>query len=128
MFEAGTGTSSSFSPVSMAKVDGRIIASANNLKEVQVFFSEYPNGEVRVDRTENEIEGSVVRYSYEKVYGDGRVNELRMFVFIDEALRKPTDHIYVDCFASSLSGLGGITYSSLGVDITKALRTSDCAK
>jgi hypothetical protein len=117
-----------FSPVSHLGVDNTIIASANRLKETQVFFSEYPNGKAQVDRSDNEIEGQAVKYSYEKVYADGNVNEVRMFVMIGDSNSKTTGQIYVDCAVSSLGGFGAITYSSLAPDITQQLHETKCAK
>lgn len=120
--------SSTFNPVTMAKVDGYIIADANNLKEVQVFYSEYPGGDVRVDRTGNEIEGSAVKYSFQKVYEDGKINELRMFVMLDDRAVKPDGPIFVDCAESYVDGFGGRTYSAVGYDITTNLHSTTCAK
>lgn len=113
---------SSFTPFSITNTDGRIIASTNNLKEAQVFFLEYPDGEVKVDRTSNEVEGSAVKYSFQRVYDDGRVNELRMFVMIDDRTARPTG-VFFDCVTSHVPSLGVITYWSV-----TDLQTTDCAK
>jgi len=121
-------TPSSTSSVSILKVDRTIINAANQLEEAQVFFLEYPNGEVKVDRTENEIEGSAVKYSFQKTYEDGNINEVRMFVGIDDATARPTGGMSADCVTSYAHSLGGIVYRSLGIDVAKDLQTTDCAK
>lgn len=113
---------SSFTPYSIANLDGRIIASSNNLKEAQVFFLEYPDGQVKLDRTGSEIEGSAIKYSFQRAYDDGRINEVRMFVIIDDANGKPAG-IFFDCMVSHMHSLGVISYWS----ITDLQRT-DCAK
>ena len=121
-----TASQVSFSPVSQSISDNRIIASTNKMAEAQVFFLEYRDGKVQVDRTGNEIEGSAVKYSYEKVYDNGGISELRMFVMIDDPSGKPTGKIFVDCAVSG--GFGGRKVRSLEPDAAKVLQTTDCAK
>lgn len=119
---------SSFSPTSTDKIDGMIIAHANRMEAAHVFFSQYPEGTVKVDRTENETEGSVVRYGFQKVYDDGEVNEVRMFVIIDDKTDKPTNKIFVDCAVWYVNGFGGMTYNGGGGSIANELRSTECAK
>lgn len=119
---------SSFTPNSIANVDARIIASSNNLKEAQAFFLEYPDGDVKLDRTGSEIEGSAVKYSFQRMYEGGKVNEVRMFVIIDEATAGPTGVIFADCVRWQAASLGVVGYESIGADITSDLERTDCAK
>ena len=123
-----TPAQSSFDPVSVTKVDGRIIANTNKMTEVQVFFSEYPDGKVEVDRTGNKIGSSTVKYSFEKVYDDGKVNEFAMFVVIDNASGKPTGQIHASCGVWYKDSFGSIGTIYMEPDLTKTLRTTECAK
>lgn len=118
----------SFNTVFQSNVNGRIVASANMMPEAQAFFSEYPDGIAQVDRTGNEIDGPAVKYSYEKVYGDGKVNKIRMFVMINDTSGKPTGQVYLSCAVWYVGGLGGMSTSPTEQDIAKALQTTDCAK
>ena len=118
----------SFNSVTHAKVDSLIIASTNKISEAQVFFSEYPDGKVEVDRTGDQIDGSAIKYSFEKVYDDGKVNEFAMFVMIDDAVGKPTGQIYTTCGTWYIGGFGGMSTVGIDPDTTRTLQMTDCAK
>lgn len=122
-------SSSQFHVGSIDRVDEKIIAEANKLKEAQVFFSEYPEGEAKIYRIDKIISEYAVTYSYQKVYEDGMANQVRMFVMLDEKTSKPTGEIYVDCAVWSVIGVSsGKSTSSSEPDITKVLQTTGCAR
>lgn len=109
--------------------ENEFIKKANNLKETQVFLSEYPNSVIAVERFYDEIEGNAVTYSHEKIYDAGRVETARLFVLFNSITRDPAS-LELDCAIHYVNGFGGIsTGGTIGTeDISQALKSMDCAK
>jgi hypothetical protein len=109
--------------------DDQIIASANSTPEAKVFFSEYPDGKVLVDKTGNVFGSPVIMYSYEKTYEDGKINEVRMLIGLHRLTGMPDySKMGVECSVSYVGGLGAITAGEAGSSISEVLKIGSCAK
>lgn len=112
--------------------DGRIIASTMELKEAQVFLSEYPSAKVEVDRTDEAEEEEVIAVKYSAVkidYEEQSRGEMQMIVMIDKDTGKPDGEIRVSCSGSSLNSIGSRTAILIpGTDIATYIKESTCAK
>lgn len=116
-----------FTPTSIADVDTRVLAVTDNFKEVKIFYSQYPGGEASVDRTGNEIDGSAVKYSFQKEQDNGMMDEVRMFVMIDKKTSMPNGKIYIDCAKWSEGG-SGRSEIMVESNMTRVLLMTECAK
>lgn len=114
---------------SLSPSDDQIIAAANGFPESKLFFSQYPNGSVEVDRTGSYGSKPVIVYQYEKIYDDGRINDARMFVGLNALTGMPTRYVIgLDCATSYVNGFGAMSVSVDGRSIIEALENTECAK
>src|SRR5437867_7524656 len=108
---------------SIAPANEQIIVLANDKPEAKSFLAKYPDGKVQIDRTGNEFERDAVKYSYEKMYDDGQIQEIRMFMKLGTLTDRPSSDIYLDCATYSLNG-GAMTVSAYGSTILEQLQAT----
>lgn len=107
--------------------DQQILRRANDTPEARAFFAEYPDGMVRVDRTGNENGRSVVIYSSEKMYDDGRLEEMKIIVEIDRRTGLPyADSALPVCSSSYAAGSRSVAY--FHENVVQLLQTTGCAE
>ena len=110
--------------------DAQIIIASDKFPEAQVFWSQYPSGNVVVDRTGSYDTSPIVVYFYEKNYEDGRIDQSMMFVGMNTLTNMPhRDKISTVCNVTydepDSSGMG---YWTMGMSVLEILQTTECAK
>jgi hypothetical protein len=112
----------------LSPTDDKVIAVANNFPEAKVFFSEYADGKVEIDKTGMYGYVPLILYHYEKTYDDGRIDEVRMFIGLNALTGMPSHRtISTDCAVSYVDS-GGFSYAAVGPPIVEILRSTSCAK